>query len=189
MKASALQAPLQEEFPLERAFTFVESGPVLLLSTYHKQKHNLMTISCHASIGFEPLIAVAAGPWNYSFEALKASGECVIAIPPSDIMEKVVDIGNCSGSEIDKFAQYGLTPLAAAKVKAPLVGECMRNLECRVIDSFNAYNLFILKGIKAWQNPLLTNCRPFHANGDGTFTIDSETVNLRHRMTKWQHCI
>ena len=34
----------QIEFPLNRAFTFIESGPVLLISTHHNGKSNLMVI-------------------------------------------------------------------------------------------------------------------------------------------------
>ncbi|MDR0882859.1 MAG: flavin reductase family protein [Candidatus Adiutrix sp.] len=186
----AKKKPTQEEFPLERAFTFVESGPVILVSTWRRRKRNLMTVSCHASLGFEPTIGLVLGPWNHSYDALVETGECVIAIPPASLMEAVVEIGNCSGAEVDKFKRFGLTPLPASEVKAPLVAECLRNLECRVVDrEMASRHLFILEGVKAWHNPLLPDQRTFHANGDGTFVIDGETINLRHKMTKWQDCI
>ncbi|WP_198470801.1 hypothetical protein, partial [Acetomicrobium sp. S15 = DSM 107314] len=44
--------------------------------------------------------------------------ECVIAVPTVDLLEKVVDIGNCSGKDVDKFARFGLTPLPAKDVQA-----------------------------------------------------------------------
>ena len=100
-----------------------------------------------------------------------------------------MEIGNCSGQEVDKFAKFGLTPLPASKVKAPLVAECLRNLECLVVERVASRNLFILEGVKAWHNPEIAAQPAFHANGDGTFVIDGETVNLRHKMTKWQDCI
>src|SRR3546814_11651777 len=55
---------------------------------------------------------------------LKATRQCVIAIPARKLAAKVVKIGNCSGRDIDKFAAIGLTALPAAKVTAPLIGEC-----------------------------------------------------------------
>jgi flavin reductase (DIM6/NTAB) family NADH-FMN oxidoreductase RutF len=183
--------PRQVAFPLERAFTFVESGPVLLISTCSKGKKNVMTVSCHASMGFEPTLGLCLGPWNFSYTALVESGECVVAVPPASLMTQVVEIGNCSGESMDKFAEFGLTPLPAADVQAPLLAECLYNLECRVTnrDLVSRYNFFVLQGIRAWRDPSPMEPRSFHAVGDGTFLVDGEIVNLRHKMTKWQDCI
>ncbi|MDR2391168.1 MAG: flavin reductase family protein [Planctomycetota bacterium] len=183
--------PKQVAFPLNRAFTFVESGPVLLISTRRRDKINLMTASCHASMGFEPTLGICLGPWNFSYAALEETGECVVAIPPAGMLEKVVAIGNCSGGDTDKFSAFGLTPMPARKVQAPLVAECLYNLECRVVNRelVSVHNFFILQGVWAWRNPSPADARSFHAVGDGTFIIDGETVNLRHKMTKWQDCI
>jgi hypothetical protein len=38
------------------------------------------------------------GPWNYSFFGLRGNKEGIIALPTVDIANKVVDIGNRSGS-------------------------------------------------------------------------------------------
>ena len=181
----------QVEFPLDRAFTFVESGPVLLISTHHNGKNNLMTVSCHASMGFEPTLGICLGPWNYSYTAMKETEECVVAIPPASLLEQVVAIGNCSGETMDKFKEFKLTPQPALDVNAPLVAECLYNLECHVVNRqlVNDYNFFILQGVRAWQNPSSPDVRSFHAVGDGTFIIDGEVINLSHKMTKWQYCI
>jgi flavin reductase (DIM6/NTAB) family NADH-FMN oxidoreductase RutF len=181
----------QVEFPLERAFTFVESGPVLLIATRQAGKNNLMTASCSASMGFEPSLGICLGPWNHSYAALSETGQCVVAVPPADLLESVVDIGNCSGREIDKFARFGLTALPAKKVDAPLVGECLFNLECRVVDRrlVASRNFFVLEGLAAWKNPAPADSRRIHAIGDGTFVLDGKTVDLRARMLKWQGCI
>jgi flavin reductase (DIM6/NTAB) family NADH-FMN oxidoreductase RutF len=184
-------SPTQVVFPLDRAFTFVESGPVLLISTRHKGKSNLMTVSCHASMGFEPTLGICLGPWNFSYEALARTGRCVVAVPSANLLETVVDIGNCSGDSMDKFARFGLTPVDVDEKGPPLVAECLYNLECRVVNRalVDDYNFFVLQGEKAWSNPAPIDPRSFHAVGDGTFIIDGELVNLRRRMTKWQHCI
>ncbi|MDR3090206.1 MAG: flavin reductase family protein [Desulfobulbaceae bacterium] len=181
----------QIEFPLDRAFTFVESGPVLLISTRQHGKSNLMTVSCHASMGFEPSLGICLGPWNFSYAALTATGECVVAIPPASLMEQVVDIGNCSGESMDKFAHFGLTEQAARQVQAPLVAQCLYNLECRVVNRtlVDEYNFFVLRGVAAWRHAAPADTRSFHAVGDGAFIIDGEIINLRQRMSKWQDCI
>jgi len=185
------KAPQQVEFPLNRAFTFVESGPVLLISTHASGKSNLMTVSCHASMGFEPTLGICLGPWNYSYTALRETGECVVAIPHAGLLEQTVAIGNCSGDTVDKFKKFHLTREPAADIKAPLVGECLYNLECRVVNRqlVNGYNFFVLQGVRAWHNPSPADARSFHAVGDGTFILDGEIIDLRHKMTKWQDCI
>ncbi len=50
----------------------------------------------------------------------------MLAVPAADLAETVADIGNCTGADTDKFRTFGLMPLSAAKVKAPLVKECLQ---------------------------------------------------------------
>ena len=47
-------------------------------------------------------------------------------------LNKVVGIGTCSGVDTDKFVRFRLTPLPAKEVGAPLIAECLANIECRV---------------------------------------------------------
>jgi len=179
------------DFPLNRAFTLFEPGPVLLVVTSINGRHNVMTASWTMLLGFTPIIGVSLGPWNHSYNTLLETSECVLSIPTADMMEMVVDIGNCSGEDIDKFKQFRLTPMQGQKVAAPLIAESLANVECIVREkpSSNGLYLFILEGVKAWYNPDREEKRTFHAKGDGTFIIDGETVNLRHKMTKWEGCI
>jgi len=112
----------------------------------------------------------------------------VIAIPTVDLARKVVDIGNCSGETIDKFAKFKLTPLPASEVEAPLIAECVANIECRVADRalVNKYSLFILEAVRIWTDPTRKERRTLHHNGDGTFTVDGRTINLQDRMAMWK---
>ena len=176
-----------KEFPLSKAFQLIEPGPVLLLTTAHKGKANIMTVTWHTVMDFEPRIGCVISSGNYSFRALRLTHECVIAVPAVDIMDKVVDIGNCTGRVVNKFKAFSLTPVPAAKVRAPLIAECLANIECVVLDAclVDKYNFFILQGVKAWIDPRRKERRTFHANGDGTFVLDGETRNLRKKMVKW----
>lgn len=138
--------------PLPEVYALLEPGPVVLLTTARKGRANVMTMSWHMMVEFEPpLVACICSGANYSFEALSATGECVIALPARKLASKVVKVGNCSGSNTDKFRAFGLTPLKAAKVKAPLIAECFANLECKVIDRrmMNRYNMFVLEVVQA----------------------------------------
>jgi flavin reductase (DIM6/NTAB) family NADH-FMN oxidoreductase RutF len=170
------------ELAIEKAFMLIEPGPVVLVTTNANGRNNVMTISWHMVTDFTPKIALTTGPWNYSFHALKQTKECVLAIPTIDLAEKVVGIGDCSGADTDKFAKFGLTPLPAVAVKAPLIAECLACLECRVTDYWGPQDIFILQGVRAWIDEERAERRTFHANGDGTFAVDGGVINLRSLM-------
>ncbi len=177
------------DLPLSRVFHLIEPGPVVLVTTANKGRANIMTMSWHMMMEFvPPRIGCIIGPWDYSYQALRKTKECVIAIPTVDLATKVVEIGNCSGREVDKFSTFGLTPLPGKKVKAPLIAECLANLECRVVDTrmANQYGLIILETVKAWIDPQRAERRTIHANGDGTFVVDGRTIDLKKKMVKWK---
>ncbi|MGA8393484.1 MAG: flavin reductase, partial [Burkholderiaceae bacterium] len=99
------------QLKLSKAFTLMESGPVVLVTTHDGGKDNIMTISWTMVMDFTPVFAITTGEWNYSFAAMRKSRECVIAIPTVDLLDKVVGIGTCSGADTDKFAKFKLTPV------------------------------------------------------------------------------
>jgi flavin reductase (DIM6/NTAB) family NADH-FMN oxidoreductase RutF len=171
-----------EELPLNKAFMLLEPGPVVLVTTNNGGKNNIMTISWHMVMDFTPQFALLTGSWNFSYDALVKNKECVIAIPTVDISRKVIEIGSCSGSDTDKFKKFELTPLEAKSVKAPLIKECLANIECRVTDYIEKHNIFILDAVNAWIDPDRKERRTIHANGDGTFVVDGRTLNYRELM-------
>lgn len=169
------------DYPIKKAFMLMEPGPVVLVTTRNEGRNNLMTLTWHMVMDFTPHIAFTTGPWNYSFQALEQTRECVLAVPTVDLAEKVVSIGDCTGSEVDKFEKFRLTPLPAAQVQAPLVAECLACIECRIVD-FSDHGIIIAQGVHAWMDAQRKERRTFHANGDGTFVTDGETLNLRNFM-------
>ncbi len=174
-----------KELALAKVYQLLEPGPVVLLATARKGRANVMTMSWHMMIEFEPpQLACVVSNANYSFAALRATGECVIAIPARRLATKVVKIGNSSGRDLDKFAAFGLTQTPAARVAPPLIAECFANLECRVTDRrmVNTYNLFLLEVLKAWTDPAQKNPKTIHHRGFGTFVVDGPTIKLKSRM-------
>jgi flavin reductase (DIM6/NTAB) family NADH-FMN oxidoreductase RutF len=170
-----------QKLPLEKAFLYVEPGPVVLISTFDGQKNNVMTISWTMVKDFDAQFCIITGEWNYSYKALVKSRECVMAIPAANIAKKAVQIGGCSGQDADKFKKFGLTPLKAGLVKAPLIKECRVNIECKITDYIKKHGIFILQGINAWINKK-SDSRLFHAVGNGTFTVDGKKLNYRKIM-------
>ena len=180
------------DLPLGKVFHLIEPGPAVMVTTANRGRANIMTMSWHMMMEFvPPLIGCVISPANLSHSTLLKTRECVIAIPTVDLMAKVIDIGNCSGEEVDKFEKFGLTAVPAQKVKAPLIAECLANLECKVVDTrmVNKYAMFVLEVVKGWTDPKRKERRTFHANGDGTFVVNGRTVNLVKKMTRWKDCL
>jgi flavin reductase (DIM6/NTAB) family NADH-FMN oxidoreductase RutF len=176
---------MMKDLPLSKVYQLLEPGPVVLLTTARKGRANVMTMSWHMMVEFEPpLVACVVSSANYSFAALRATRQCVIAVPALQLAPKVVDVGNCSGRDLDKFTEVGLTPLPAERVAPPLVAECFANLECRVADAHlvNTYNLFVLEVIKAWTDPSQKKPKTIHHHGYGTFVVDGATIKLKSKM-------
>ena len=174
-----------KDLPLSKVYQLLEPGPVVLLTTAHKGRANVMTMSWHMMVEFEPpLVACVVSDANYSFAALRAPKECVIAVPALKLAPEVVAVGSCSGRDVEKFEAFGLTPVPAERVSPPLVAECFANLECKVADTrlVNRYNLFVLEVLKAWSDPTQKNPKTIHHHGYGRFTMDGETIKLKSRM-------
>ncbi len=173
---------MMKEMQLNKAFTLIEPGPVVLIATNDGKKNNLMTISWTMVMDFTPMFAITTGPWNHSYAALRKTKECVIAIPTVDLIDKVVGVGTCSGIDTDKFDRFGLTPVQGKHVKAPLVRECLANIECRVMDIVRKHNIIVLEGIAAYVDGSRKEKRTIHAVGDGTFVVDGRRLDRREMM-------
>lgn len=171
--------------PLSKVYGLLEPGPVVLVTTAHQGRRNIMTLSWHTMLEFEPpWVGCVVSDRNHSFELLKASKECVINIPTEELADKVVGCGNTSGAKTDKFKRFGLTPLPAKMVGAPLIQECYANLECRVVDTtmVSKYCLFVMEVVQAWIDPAVKDPRTLHHRGHGRFMVAGDTIKLKSRM-------
>ena len=167
---------------IERAFTYLESGAVLFVTSNDGKKDNVMTISWQMVMDFTPHIAISTGSWNESFETILRTKQCCLCIPTADMIEKVVGIGTTHGSECDKFNKFRLKKQKSAKIKAPIIEDCLAAIECKLIDYIEEHGILVFKGIQLWENPRKKERRVIHANGDGTFFADGEFYNLRKQM-------
>ena len=78
-----------KNLPLAKVYQFLEPGPVVLLTTARKGRANVMTMSWHMMVEFDPpLVACVVSNADYSFAALRATKQCVIAIPAVHLAKK-----------------------------------------------------------------------------------------------------
>jgi flavin reductase (DIM6/NTAB) family NADH-FMN oxidoreductase RutF len=178
----------KKEFPLAQVYGLLEPGPVVLVTTARAGRANIMPMSWHTMMEFvPPLVGCVISNRNYTFEVLRATGECVLNVPTVELAKKVVGCGNTSGQSADKFKTFGLTPVAAAVVKAPLIAECYANLECKVVDRklVTRYNFFVLEVVRAWIDPHRKWPRTIHHQGEGVYVIPGRTIKLPSPKTSF----
>lgn len=171
-----------EDLQLSKAFTLIEPGPVILVTTNDGRTDNVMTISWTMVLDFSPAFAISTGPWNHSYTALRDSKECVLSVLTVDLIDTAVGIGTCSGKDMDKFEKFGLTRVKARHVRAPLIRECLANIECRVVDIIDRHNIVVLEGVAAHFDSTRKEQRMVHAVGDGTFIKDGHKIDRKEMM-------
>jgi flavin reductase (DIM6/NTAB) family NADH-FMN oxidoreductase RutF len=173
------------DFPVHDVRRFLEPGPIVLVSSAHKGETNIMTMGWHMVMEFSPsLVGCLISSGNHSFELVRKSKQCVINLPTVDLAETVVKVGNSSGRDIDKFAEFGLTVEPATEVKAPLIAECYANFECKLVDAgwVKKYNVFVFEVVKAHVATKPKLPKTIHYRGDGEFMISGEETRRFRRL-------
>ncbi|WP_413585124.1 flavin reductase family protein [Bdellovibrio sp. HCB274] len=173
------------DFPVEKIRRFLEPGPIVMVSSSWKGDTDIMTMGWHTVLEFSPsLVGCMITAANHSFELIRKSKNCVINIPTVELLDVAVGVGNCSGRDVDKFELFGLTPVAAQKVSAPMIKECYANLECKLVDSkmLNAYNFFVFEVVKAHAPKTPKYPKTFHYTGDGVFMLSGSHVSKRRQF-------
>src|SRR3546814_18117318 len=98
------------------------------------------------------------------------------------MFDTAVAIGTCSGKNVDKFDRFALTPVNARHIGAPLILECLANIECKVIDIVERHSIVVLQGVAAYIDETREEKRMLHANGDGTFEADARRFARKDMM-------
>jgi flavin reductase (DIM6/NTAB) family NADH-FMN oxidoreductase RutF len=182
-----------KEIATKNAYRLLESGPIVMVTTRADDgTPNVMTLGFHMMMQHDPaLVGMVLGPWDHSFRALRGSTECVIAVPTVDLAQTVIDVGNCSGAQLNKFLEFGLTTTPSRYVAAPSIAECFANVECVVIDEsmVSRYNLFVLQVKRIVFDESRVERRLIHHQGDGKLVADGELLDLHERMVRWQYLI
>src|SRR5688572_18718469 len=182
-----MRAYSKKVFPPSKIRRFIEPGPIVMVSSAHKGERNIMTLGWHMMLGFEPaMIGCFIWDQNRSFSLIRRSKECVINLPTFDLVDAVIGVGNTHKSKVDKFEQFGLTPVDASKVDAPLIAECYANFECKLVDAslINRYGLFIFEVVKAHAATSPRYPTTIHYRGDGVFMVSGRNLSYRRRFKR-----
>jgi flavin reductase (DIM6/NTAB) family NADH-FMN oxidoreductase RutF len=150
------------EVPIEHSTRFIIAPLLdsLVTCVGNDGKPNIIEISLFSKSWGLPLkksdppfgvFQIMVHPARYSHKLIEESGEFVINIPTADIVEQSLFCGIRSGKSVDKFKETKLTPVPAKHVKAPLIKECVINIECKVVEAirpeYSSYTFFFGKAL------------------------------------------
>ena len=173
----------KETIALAKAHRLLTSGPVTLITAAYNQRVGIMPASWVMPISLKPLlVALSVASSAFTHELIEKSNEFAINIPTGDLARAVKQAGSISSRDVDKFKVLGLHPIAATKISAPLVEECIGHLECTVVDryTFGDHTLFIAE-IQAAQVETGTF--------EGVWLVEKEEAKVLHHLGGSTYCV
>lgn len=141
---------------LAKSYRLLNHGPVVLVTSAHGGRRNVMAASWAMPLDFDPpKVAVVIDGRSYTRELVEASGEFALNVPTRARAQATLAVGSRCGRDGDKFDAVGLQTFVADKIAAPLVEGCVAWLECRVIDepANLKYDLFLAEVVAAHADP------------------------------------
>lgn len=127
--------------------TMIYPLPVVMVSCGAKREdYNIITVAWTGTICTDPAMCyISLRPERHSYDIIKRNREYVINLTTRDLAFATDWCGVKSGRDHDKFSAMGLTPIAATKVKSPMIKESPINIECVVkeIKELGSHHMFI----------------------------------------------
>ena len=108
----------------------------LIVSVDKNKKPNIMTAGevFNISLKTPTIIGIALRKAVYTHGLITDSKEFTVNLPTAAILREVDLVGTISGRNgLDKFAEYGLTPIPSDVVASPIIKECPINMECKLL--------------------------------------------------------
>ncbi|MCX5716196.1 MAG: flavin reductase family protein [Candidatus Omnitrophica bacterium] len=136
------------DIPLNKANRLINSGQVIMVSSAYEKRASIITLAWNMPLSHNPpLMAICLTKKRFTYELMKRSGEFVVNVPSTDLIDEMWYCGTHSGRDIDKFKETDLTAQRANKLTtAPIIKECIGHLECRIKDEKDAGDHVIVIG-------------------------------------------
>ena len=129
-----------------KAGTMLYPLPPVMVTCGTMDKPNVLTVAWTGIVNSEPAMTyISVRPSRYSHELISENQEFVINLTTAKTLKAADFCGVKSGRDVNKFAETGLTPVAATTVKAPLIAESPLSLECRVtkVEHLGSHDMFL----------------------------------------------
>ena len=147
-------------------------------------KVNFMAASWVTPISEEPPeVAVAIGSESYTRTLIDKYGSYTVNVFPVERLRELYFLGSSSGRDVDKVKEIGIEVKYCEETEAPVVGDSLAYLECRVVDTHETEDvvLYIGRVLSMWYDSRYFNRRrgwlfdkinlPLHNWGRGFYEV------------------
>lgn len=121
--------------------------PAVMVSCQRQgEKPNIITVAWAGTVCSDPaMVSVSIQKKRYSYGIIRDSGEFVVNLTTKKLAKATDYCGVRSGSDVDKFAETGLTPCPSQAVGCPGIAQSPVNIECRVteVKNLGSHDLFL----------------------------------------------
>lgn len=181
---------MKKEIHLEKANRILNIGGVVLVTASFEGKESIATVAWNMPVSKRPpLVAIALAPERYTYTLIEKSKEFALNLPTLELLRETYLCGKISGREVDKFRKAKLTREKSRFISAPLIKECIANLECKVTNIYLAgdHNLIIAEVLRAiveeevFDEHLKVNldkAKTIHHLGGSLFTSPKDLINV-----------
>lgn len=110
------------------------------------EEYNIVTVAWTGTVCTDPpMCYISLRPERLSHGIISRTGEFVINLTTRSLARATDWCGVRSGRDHDKFAEMGLTPVAARVVQAPAIAEAPVSIECRVREVLHlgSHDMFV----------------------------------------------
>lgn len=113
----------------------LSGGPVLLVSSSHRGRHNVMPVAYAMNLSIvPPLVGIALHPGRHTTDVIRKTNEFAINIPSRELLHHVQYLGTLSGADFDKLELTNLPTFQARRVGTVLLEGCVGWVECALED-------------------------------------------------------
>lgn len=177
---------------LEKSYKLLNHGPTVLVSAAHGDQRNVMAAAWSMPLDFSPpKLCVVIESSSFTRQLVDAEGSFALNVPTRLLADTTLQVGHCTGSEIDKFAKFKIETFPASQIRAPLISGCVGWLECKVIReerNEKNYDLFIAEIVAAWADTrafengrwkkLTPDLQTLHYIAGGAFFLAADTLEI-----------
>ncbi len=132
---------------------FVRPERIVWAVAQHDGKRSICPIGWKMTTSGAPyMMAISISPLRFTHSLIESSKSFVLAWPGEDLAKETYLCGTNSGRNVDKFKEYNLTAINASEVEAPLINECLVNMECKLSGTLTTgdHTIFSAEVVKLW---------------------------------------
>lgn len=121
---------MKKEIELSLVNRIFNLGNVQLITVGYGGIKNVSTIAWLTPIEKDqPLVILSLDRYSFTFELVDKSGEFALNTPTGEILDIVKEVGSVSGRQVNKFEKLSIPFSKATYVSAPLLDNCIANVE------------------------------------------------------------